>query len=194
MWNSKKEIRDYVWDMMVEERIAAFPYPPHGRIPNFVGADAAGRQIRKLEEYEKAECVFSPPDGVLIPFRRMVLMDGKILAYSTPHMTSFKMMRPGTPVKVSIRDLIGDGEPLTRSVDVAVVGSVAVDKKGNRIGKGSGYGDKELAYLKERNPKILSGTLVHSRQVFEDFSNLAQEHDIIVDFILTEKELIMISS
>jgi 5-formyltetrahydrofolate cyclo-ligase len=194
MWNSKKEIRDYVWNMMVEKRIASFPYPPHGRIPNFVGAEAASRQIKKLDEYNKAECIFSPPDGVLIPLRRMILMDGKILAYSTPHMTSFKMMRPGTTVKVSIKDLIRSGEPLTRSVDIAVVGSVAVDKKGNRIGKGSGYGDKELAYLKERNPEILSGTLVHSSQVFEDFSNLAQEHDIPVDFILTEKELIIISS
>lgn len=194
MWSSKKEIRDYVWNMMVKERIAAFPYPPHGRIPNFVGAEAASRQIRKLDEYMKAECVFSPPDGVLIPFRRMVLMDGKILAYSTPHMASFKMMKPAPPIKVSIKDLIRDGEPLTRSVDIAVIGSVAVDRKGNRIGKGSGYGDKELAYLKERNPKILSGTLVHSRQVFEDFSHLTQKHDIPVDFILTEKETIMISS
>ena len=194
MWGSKKEIREFVWNMMVKERIAAFPYPLHGRIPNFVGADAAGRQIRKLDAYNKAQCVFSPPDGVLIPFRRMVLMDGKILAYSTPHMTSFKMMRPGTPVKVSIKDLIRNGEPLTRNVDIAVVGSVAADKKGNRIGKGSGYGDKELAYLKERNPKILSGTLVHSRQVFEDFSHLTQKHDIPVDFILTEKETIIISS
>jgi len=194
VWSSKKEIREYVWNMMLKEKIAAFPLPPHGRIPNFVGAEAASRQIRKLDEYRKAECIFSPPDGVLIPFRRMVLMDGKILAYSTPHMTSFKMMKPGlgTPVRVSIKDLIRSGEPLTSSVDIAVVGSVAVDKKGNRIGKGSGYGDKELAYLKERNPKILSGTLVHSRQVFEDFSHLAQEHDIPVDFVLTEKELIMI--
>jgi 5-formyltetrahydrofolate cyclo-ligase len=194
MWDSKKEIRDYVWNMMVKERIAAFPYPPHGRIPNFVGAEAASKQIRKLDKYREAECVFSPPDGVLIPFRRMILMDGKILAYSTPHMTSFKMMKPGMPAKVSIKDLIRGGELLTRSVDIAVVGSVAVDKKGNRIGKGSGYGDKELTYLKERNPKILSGTLVHSSQVFEDFSNLAQEHDVSIDFILTEKEPIMISS
>ena len=194
MWGSKKEIREFVWNMMVKERIAAFPYPPHGRIPNFVGAEAASRQIRKLDAYLSAECVFSPPDGVLIPLRRIVLMDGKILAYSTPHMTSFKMMKPGKTVKVSIKDLIRGGEPLTRRVDIAVVGSVAVDRKGNRIGKGSGYGDKELSFLRERNPKLLSGTLVHSKQVFEDFSHLVQEHDVPVDFILTEKELIIISS
>ncbi|MFB0561355.1 MAG: 5-formyltetrahydrofolate cyclo-ligase [Candidatus Lokiarchaeia archaeon] len=193
MWDSKREVREHVWNLMVKEGLAAFPFPPHGRIPNFLGAADASRQIKKLDEYSKAECVFSPPDGVLIPFRRMVLRDGKILAYSTPHMKSFKMMKPGTRTKVTIKDLIRGGEPLTIKVDIAVVGSVAVDKKGNRIGKGSGYGDRELAYLRERNPKILTGTLVHSRQVFEDFSHLAQEQDISVDFILTEKELIIIS-
>jgi len=139
---------------MVRERVAAFPYPPHGRIPNFVGAEAAAKQIRKLDEYGRAECVFSPPDGVLIPFRRMVLKDGKILAYSTPHMKRFKMMKPGAPIRAAIRDLVRSGEPLTRSVDIAVVGSVAVDMRGNRIGKGSGYGDRELAYLKKRNPLV----------------------------------------
>jgi 5-formyltetrahydrofolate cyclo-ligase len=194
MWDSKREVREHVWNLMVNEKLAAFPFPPHGRIPNFVGAAEAGKQIRKLDEYRKAECVFSPPDGVLIPFRRMVLRDGKILAYSTPHMKSFKMMKPGSSVKVAIKDLIKGGEPLTRRVDIAVVGSVAVDRKGNRIGKGSGYGDRELAYLKKRNSKILCGTLVHSVQVFEDFSHLAQNHDLPVDFILTEKEIIIISS
>ncbi|MHA1645684.1 MAG: 5-formyltetrahydrofolate cyclo-ligase [Candidatus Freyarchaeota archaeon] len=194
MWKSKREVRRYVWDLMVRERVAAFPYPPHGRIPNFVGAEAAAKQIRKLDEYGRAECVFSPPDGVLIPFRRMVLRDGKILAYSTPHMKSFKMMKPGAPIRVAIRDLVRGGELLTRSVDVAVVGSVAVDMGGNRIGKGSGYGDRELAYLKKMNPELLSGTLVHSKQVFEDLSHLAENHDIPVDFILTEKELIVVSS
>ncbi len=190
MWTSKEEIREYVWNMMVREKIAAFPLPPHGRIPNFVGAAEASRQVRKLPEYRLARCVFSPPDAVLMSFRRMVLNDGKILAYSTPHMKSFKMMKPGKGVRVAIKDLIGGGEPLTLKVDIAVVGSVAVDRMGNRIGKGSGYGDKELAYLKERNPKLLSGTLVHSTQVFDDFSHLVGEHDIPVDFILTEKELI----
>ncbi len=193
MWRSKREVREYVWDLMVKEKLAAFPFPPYGRIPNFVGAADASRQIRKLDAYRKAGCVFSPPDGVLIPFRRLVLADGKILAYSTPHMESFKMMKPGTRAKVTIKDLIRGGEPLARKVDIAVVGSVAVDKKGNRIGKGSGYGDRELAYLRERNPKILTGTLVHSRQLFEDFSQLAQHHDVQVDFILTEKELIITS-
>ncbi|MGQ9722499.1 MAG: 5-formyltetrahydrofolate cyclo-ligase [Candidatus Jordarchaeum sp.] len=194
MWKSKMELRDYVWNLIIKKKVAAFPYPPHGRIPNFVGAVEASKQIRKLDEYRKAECIFSPPDGVLIPLRRLVLADGKILAYSTPHMKSFKMMKPGTRANVTIRDLIRSGELLTRRVDIAVVGSVAVDLKGNRIGKGSGYGDKELAYLKDRNPNILSGTLVHSLQVFEDFSQLAQEHDIPVDFVLTEKEIIIISS
>ncbi|MEM4587853.1 MAG: 5-formyltetrahydrofolate cyclo-ligase [Candidatus Jordarchaeales archaeon] len=190
---SKSELRRYVWDLMMNSGIAVFPLPPHGRIPNFKGASSAARNVRKLEEYREAKCVFTGPDAVLKPLRSMILADGKSLAYATPHMKEFKILDAGSdPHKVSIGHLISLGRSLDRPVEVAVIGSVAVDLKGNRVGKGSGYGDREIAYLKKLNPNILVGTLVHSVQVFEDLSHLMEPHDTPVDFIATEKELIKI--
>ncbi|AIY90373.1 hypothetical protein GACE_1332 [Geoglobus acetivorans] len=33
--HEKNRVRKKIWDEMIERRIARFPYPPHGRIPNF---------------------------------------------------------------------------------------------------------------------------------------------------------------
>lgn len=190
---SKDEVRRLIWDLMMARKVAVFPLPPHGRIPNFKGAFSAARNVRRLEEYHRAKCVFVGPDAALMPLRSMVLADGRSLAYATPHMREFKVIDAGgDPSKVSIRHLVSLGRLLDQPVDLVVVGSVAVDLKGNRIGKGSGYGDREIAYLKKANPNVIVGTVVHSIQVLEDISNLMEAHDIPVDFIATEKELIRI--
>ena len=191
MWRSKAQLRQYVWDKLVATGVAAFPLPPHGRIPNFIGARRAAERIRLLPNYRDARCVFTGPDGVLKPLRDLILADGKILAYATPHMKAFKMLRPAQrKPDTTIKGLIKYGEPLKERVDIIVVGSVAVDLKGNRIGKGAGYGDREIAHLRNLNPEVLLTTLVHSSQVFEDISYLMEPQDVPVGFILTEKELI----
>ena len=104
------------------------------------------------------------------------------------------MQRPQSGKQdTSIKGLVSKGERLFQKVDIAVVGSVAVDFKGNRLGKGSGYGDQEIEYLKTNN--LISndfkiGTLVHTIQIIPDLSMFKELHDIPVDFILTEKELL----
>ena len=37
----KRAARQWVWDRLSAEGVARFPFPPHGRIPNFAGADVA---------------------------------------------------------------------------------------------------------------------------------------------------------
>jgi 5-formyltetrahydrofolate cyclo-ligase len=49
--------------------------------------------------------------------------------------------------------------------DLTVEGSVAVDIQGHRLGKGHGYGDKELSVLKNRFGPIQIITTVHDVQV-----------------------------
>ncbi|MHA1300355.1 MAG: 5-formyltetrahydrofolate cyclo-ligase [Candidatus Helarchaeota archaeon] len=192
MWKSKNVLRKFVWDKLTLEKIARFPLPVYGRIPNFNGSDYAAKKIRSLHVYEKAQCIFTGPDFALKSLRDLILRDGKILAYATPHMKEFKMLegKHNTTIK-NLRKL---GANLNRKVDIAVVGSVAVDLKGNRIGKGSGYGDRELKFLKNKfgGKQFITGTLVHSSQVFKDLSNLCEPHDVKINFILTEKELIKI--
>lgn len=193
-WQNKQQIRNYIWNMLLENKIAVFPLPPHGRIPNFKGAKSAAEHIHELSEYHKATCIFTGPDAVLRPLRDLILRDGKKLAYATPHMHSFKIIYPPPfgerkNIDTTIKGLISQGIELKEKVDIAIIGSVAVDLRGNRIGKGAGYGDKEISFLKNNNPNLLVGTLVHSSQVMDDFSYLMELEDIPVDFILTEKGL-----
>jgi 5-formyltetrahydrofolate cyclo-ligase len=78
-------------------------------------------------------------------------------------------------------------------VDLFVQGCVAVDKKGNRIGKGSGFGDREYKVLKEKGlitDETLYVVIAHPIQVFDDFSYVMDEHDVKIDLILTPKEII----
>lgn len=202
-FKDKNQVRKHIWDLLVQKKIAIFPLPPHGRIPNFVQAKESAQNLRKHPLYSKANCIFCGPDSTLKPLRDQVLKDGKILAYATPHMRTFKSikaLRPAGMIKptafktdTTIKGLVNSGVELKEKVDIVIIGSVAVDLFGNRLGKGSGYGDREIEYLKKNNliqKEFAIGTLVHSIQIVSDLSSFVQPHDIPVDFILTEKEII----
>jgi 5-formyltetrahydrofolate cyclo-ligase len=77
-------------------------------------------------------------------------------------------------------------------VDLVVCGSVAVNRKGARIGKGGGFSDLEVAFLVEAGvirPDTVLATTVHSLQVVNE--PLAETiHDFRVDLIATPDELI----
>ena len=145
-----------------------------------------------MPNYKNSSCIFTGPDFALKSLRDLILKDGKVLAYATPHMKEFKMLKGN--YNTTIKSLDRFGVKLSKKVDFALVGSVAVDLKGNRIGKGTGYGDRELKFLQKefKSRNFLAGTLVHSSQIFKDFSKLCEPHDIRVDFILNEKKLIKI--
>ena len=40
-FTDKSAARQWVWDRLSNEGVARFPFPPHGRIPNFAGAEVA---------------------------------------------------------------------------------------------------------------------------------------------------------
>jgi hypothetical protein len=42
---SKAEARQAVWDALVKKRVARFPFPTKGRIPNFEGASAPAEKF-----------------------------------------------------------------------------------------------------------------------------------------------------
>ncbi|WP_436319654.1 5-formyltetrahydrofolate cyclo-ligase [Streptomyces syringium] len=73
-----------------------------------------------------------------------------------------------------------------------VLGSVAVNRDGIRMGKGAGYSDLEFALLTEAgliSPETLVVTTVHALQVV-DGPIPATEHDVSVDLIVTPDEVI----
>lgn len=72
-------------------------------------------------------------------------------------------------------------------IDFVLVPGVAFDKKGNRIGFGAGYYDRFLS--KVRKDCIKAGLAFHS-QILDNIP--AEEHDICMDFIISDKGILRI--
>jgi 5-formyltetrahydrofolate cyclo-ligase len=194
-FKSKEEVRKFVWKRI--EKLAIPPFPVSGRIPNFNGSKKACERIRELEKYRKSKVVFSAPDSPLKKAREIVLKDNKILLAVKPRMTGFLVLKGARDA--TIKGMVRDGIEIKenelyklKKVDLFIQGCVAVDVKGNRIGKGSGYGDKEYELLKKHGliDDCLYVVIAHDIQVFDDLSNLMEEHDIKADVILTPNKVI----
>lgn len=196
-FQTKTECRIAVWDMLLEKKAARFPLPPHGRIPNFHGSETACRKVAELMKFRRAKAVFVAPDYVLKTLRELVLMTGKRLVVPLPKMQGFReisdvpsnMVGEAADPRGFRRFATGTGSP----VGVFVQGAVAVDLRGNRIGKGRGYGDREFRILEERGlagERCLKVCVVHDTQVCDDLSHLVRERDVSVNAIVTPKRII----
>ena len=193
-----------VWRLMEEREIARFPRPVFDRIPNFVGAAKAAARLRELSEYRAAQTVCCNPDAPQRPVREMALKDEKVLFMATPRLQQgFLILDPNTisrssiPKASTIRGAFKHGRfaaPSEAKVELFVAGSVAVSLDGGRLGKGSGYSDKEYALLKESgglSAKALVVTTVHDAQIVEEIPQDAW--DVRVDVIVTPTKTIRIA-
>ncbi len=202
---SKQEIRQAVWISMEVNNLVIFPRPCHGRIPNFIGSRSAAEKLKTLPEWKKARVIFSAPDSCLHPARAEALKEGKALLVAAPRMKGFYLIKDIPQEKAfeasSIKGFSKYGKPVEikshlEKVDLYLTGAVAVDKKGNRIGKGTGYGDREdeilseAGLMDEKTPRI---ALIHEAQVFEDFSSLMDKKDRRVQTIVSPKEIYRMS-
>lgn len=84
--------------------------------------------------------------------------------------------------------------PYDSNIDLVIVGSVAVDKVGRRIGKGEGYADLEFSILSSIGAidarKTIVITIIHDCQLFDQFpAELFGDHDLTVDIIITPNEI-----
>jgi len=181
---------------MEEKGIATFPKPIYHRIPNFIGAEKAAQNLRNVTEYKKAKVVFCNPDSPQKPVREITLKDGKILIMATPRLKhGFLLISPenaaGKEASAStIKGAFKFGKEVVDfpKPDLIVTGCVAVDKNGNRLGKGRGYGDREIRMIKERFGKVAVATTVHDVQVVDHVpSTLLDEK---VDVIVTPTKII----
>jgi 5-formyltetrahydrofolate cyclo-ligase len=194
----KQELREHVWDDLDESGEARFPFPPHGRIPNFAGAKAAAERLTELDVWADAAVVKSNPDAPQLPVRRAALRADKTLYMAVPRLRDedcFLRLDPGeiddidgaTTVGGSAEagEQVGPGE--MESVDLVVSGSVAVTGQGARVGKGEGYSDLEFAILREFG-LVDEGTAavstVHEMQVVDaDVPTTPQ--DVPMDWLVT---------
>ena len=194
----KQALRERIWRELEAKGIVTFPKPARGRIPNFVGSERAAGKLREIEAYRSAKTIMVNPDAAQLAVRELALRDGKRLLMATPKLRKgFILLDPARIPKPREAASIGGAFKYGRSidlrglkVDLIVEGSVAVDPKGGRLGKGGGFGDLEVAILKESGAATDATpivTTVHELQVVEEVP--MTEHDAPVDVIITPERV-----
>lgn len=196
MTPSKAELRAALWQALIDSGDARFP-GTKGRIPNFVGAEAAADHLRQRPEWIAATRIKCNPDSPQRPVRHRALLDGKIVIFPAPKLAEdkpFLLLDPSTMSRSdkwkasAITGAFEFGRPVTPEevgrLDLIITGCVGVTPEGARLGKGGGYSDLEYALLHEvdlvdENTPIF--TTVHHVQVAEEGSLPMMPHDISLD-------------
>jgi 5-formyltetrahydrofolate cyclo-ligase len=199
----KQDLRERVWDDLDDSGEARFPFPPHGRIPNFAGADDAAARLTDTDPWAAADTVKANPDAPQLPVRRAALRAGKTLYAAVPRLSDEQCFLRLDPADVDDVDAattvsgIGDhGDPVgpeaVEAIDLVVSGSVAVTERGERVGKGEGYSDLEFALLREFDrvdDDTTTVTTVHERQVVDDDVPIGS-HDVPMDRLVTPERVV----
>lgn len=198
----KDRIRQRVWDELEETGAARFPFPPHGRIPNFDGAERAAERLADTDAWREADAIKSNPDAPQRPVRRRALEGGKVVYVAVPRLRDEACFLRLDPAEIDDYDRattisgsseLGEqvGPEDTTRIGLIVSGSVAVDRHGARIGKGEGYSDLEFAILREAgsvDDETTTATTVHELQVLDDLP--ATPHDVPIDLIVTPDRIV----
>jgi 5-formyltetrahydrofolate cyclo-ligase len=193
--------------LLKERRVARFP-GADGRIPNFTGAEACARVVATSAWWNDARVIKCNPDSPQRAIRQRALADGKIIYVAVPRLRDEKPFIELDPKKLkcspyaasSIKGAAQYGRPMAldevKNVDLIICGSVAVNRRGARVGKGGGYSDLEFALLTEEK-KVAPGTpiltSVHPLQIIDEDIPMTQ-HDIPLNAIITPEEIIDIDS
>jgi len=201
-FESKTDARRAVWERLTAEKVAAFPFPIRGRIPNFKGARQAAHRLFMIEPWKSARRLKINPDSPQRPVREEALKRGIVVFVPTPRLKGgFKKLDPAKipadkiaeAANLATMDRWAEGVPLAKfpAVDAIVVGSVAVTRDGRRCGKGEGYGDIEFAILCELgHAPVPVATTVHPLQIVEGFP--AAPTDLPLHAIVTPDEAIVV--
>jgi 5-formyltetrahydrofolate cyclo-ligase len=201
---AKARLRAEVWSALDVPGVARFPKPTN-RIPNFVGAEAAARRLATTSEWEAASTVKANPDSPQWPVRQQALVDGKLVYMAVPRLAErdpFFLLDPAqlvdspraaSSIKGASRSARTVDVDELAPVDLVVTGCVAVDGSGSRLGKGGGFSDLELAVAAAAglvDEHTVVATTVHPEQIVPDGAIPLVGHDIHLDLIVTEEEVI----
>lgn len=205
MSSAKQLIRQRIWDVLEQSGVA--PRGVHNRIPDFIGSGQAAERLTELDAWRTAHVIKANPDRAQLPVRQRALHDGKLVYMAVPKLADVRPFFCLDPDELRVAGLDLDDVAAhqvaaqsvpkiqvseLRPVDFIVCGSVAVDRRGIRIGKGAGYSDIEVGLLAEAG--LISGhttivTTVHSLQVVDE-PLPHDRHDFTVDYIVTPERVI----
>jgi 5-formyltetrahydrofolate cyclo-ligase len=203
--SDKQRLRERVWgyiDGAPEVRRAPGAV---GRIPNYVGAEAAAERLAELPEWKRARVLKMNPDSPQLALRARAIEDGKLVYMAVPKLASelpfvqLEKSRLEVPAleAASIDGAARHGVPIgltaMQPIDLIVCGSVVVNADGVRIGKGGGYADIEYALLSELGrvtDSTLITTTVHDLQVLDE-ALPETPHDFRVDRIATPTRVLV---
>jgi len=201
---SKQSARQAIWDRLKNERLAAFPFPPHGRIPNFRGAKDAAMRLFDEPEWRDAKRIKVNPDSPQKYVRAEALRGGITVYVPTPRLKGGFMKLD--PAKIPF-DAINHASQMSKAekwaepvaledlpqLDAIVTGCVAVTETGRRAGKGEGYSDIEFAILRELgHDAVPVATTVNDVQVVGDFP--IESNDLPLTVIATPTQTYRIAN
>jgi 5-formyltetrahydrofolate cyclo-ligase len=201
---SKDEVRQDIWRSMDREGVARFP-GAEGRIPNFAGAKGAAERLARHPAWINAQTIKANPDSPQTHARRLALAQGKTLVMAVPRLRDqhpFRLLDPRTLGEEELREAATIKGALKHGtvidldqvpeLDLVLTGSVAVNLKGARLGKGGGFSDLEYALLSEAgriDRRTLIATTVHPIQILRE-NLLMTGHDIPLNLIATPRAVI----
>lgn len=208
---SKASIRKETWTKLQAEGITTSTNIFLNRIPNFKGIEDAAQRFSETEEFLKAKSIAMNADKAQEKIQYHTVQAKKTLMIQIP-----LLIRKGYVKSIKIPDDLPEEEiqKLTsraaigvhgktvqlsedRKVDIVVMGSIAVSKQGQRIGKGEGFADIEYAMMLKLgmlSPETIVVTTVHDSQVYDSLpTELFKEHDVFVDLIVTPTQVIRVT-
>ena len=200
----KDEVRAAVWKAMDREGVSRFP-GAEGRIPNFAGAKLAAEKLAGHRVWKRARAIKANPDSPQTHARRTALEEGKQLIMAVPRLRDthpFRLLDPRDlsadqiRAAATIKGALKHGKVVAEEelpeIDIVLGGSVAVNLKGARIGKGGGFSDIEYGLLIEAgkiDDHTVVATTVHPIQILRE-NLMVTDHDLPVDLIATPRAVI----
>ena len=203
---AKAELRNEIWAALRAAKATRFP-APEGRIPNFVGAEAAAERLRATGVWRTAGTLKANPDSPQWPVRQRALEDGKLLFMAVPRLAGaepFFLLDPeqlagsareASSIKGASKSARPVGLDELTPVDLVVAGTVAAGLDGARLGKGGGFSDLEFPIASEAGligPDTVVVTTVHEAQVRPAGEIPTTDHDVALDLIVTPERVIEI--
>jgi 5-formyltetrahydrofolate cyclo-ligase len=195
----KQAIREAIWSRMEALGVSLFP-GARGRIPNFTGATEAAECLAGTDVWEAAQAIKCNPDAPQRQVRFRALKAGKRVFMAVPRLRELECFVELDPEQLPARTLhdassiegaFRHGRPVhprrMPRIDLVIAGTVAVNRRGQRIGKGGGYSDLEWALGRELgyvDTRTVVATTVHPIQIVRGRLPV-RRHDLAVDLIAT---------